>query len=279
MKIEVAQDKGPSDFRRRRDYPTLAQVAQLWLAGFAMGKSPMSVRDLMRDLADKVLDGTFETTDPKTGDAARVETFTLMGSQLSSREAAFNYEAGVRAEDKIDRDAALAALAHKIRVAPDGLLRWQRTSEFSEWARLRGLPTLSFDRQGEDKRPSPVLTKAHAKKGGLRTKYNLGLQDAINRIADDIVHSKNPAIDVGTLKDWIREQTERNRDPEIVDGLGKMSGIRRTPYTFDPPIPDCDEIYIDGKKLVWRDREGRERHCSLRSLDPYVRRARARSQS
>lgn len=271
----------PSDFRERRDYPTLAQVAQLWLAGFAADKKPMTASELMRDLADKVLDGTFEVIDPVTGDV-QVETFTLMGSELSAHAATFKYEVGVRKENKTDRDTALAEFAHKIRIAPDGLLRWQKTEDFSAWARLRGLPPLDFNKVDASTHPTrarsvPVLTKAHASKGGQRPKFNLGLQEAVNRIAADLDAGKQ-VLTTSSLKDWIRAQTERNRDPATDDVLGKASGITLTPYAFEPPIPDCDDLYIDGKKLVWRDRDGRERHCSLRSLEPYVQRATERAQ-
>jgi hypothetical protein len=45
------------------------------------------------------------------------------------------------------------------------------------------------------------------------------------------------------------------------------------PYEFDPPIPNCGDLYIDGSKLVWKDRDGRELDRPFRSLEPYTKRA------
>ncbi len=96
------------------------------------------------------------------------------------------------------------------------------------------------------------LTRSARSKGGKRRKYNQGLQEAINRIREEV----GPNLTLGTLKDWFRNNLNSYE-----------------PYSFDPPIPNCDDLYIDGSKLVWKDREDREQATSLRSLEPYVFRA------
>ena len=42
------------------------------------------------------------------------------------------------------------------------------------------------------------------------------------------------------------------------------------PYSFDHPIPDCDELYIDGDKLIYTDSSGKSQSLSLRSLERYL---------
>ena len=96
------------------------------------------------------------------------------------------------------------------------------------------------------------LTRSTRSKGGKQRKYNQGLQEAINRIRENV----GPNLTLGTLKDWFRNNLNSDE-----------------PYSFDPPIPNCYDLYIDGSKLVWKDREDREQDMSLKSLERYVRRA------
>ena len=260
--------------KTHRNLPTLSQIAKRWLAALEPDVRPMTSRDLARDLADKVLDGAFEFTDSETG-AVVVETYTLEGAELSAYDAAFQFEAGIK-DEADDRDAALAALAGKIRISPDGLERWRATEDFKVWAKVRGLPPFSFSSQPIDpqKQTAPskrtILTKGHARKGGEQSKFNQGLQEAINRIDSDL-RSVGKKLGPATFKAWITKKTvfrpprDEGTTPDLI------------PYSFNPAIPNCDDLFIDAKKLVWTDRNGTEKILSLRSLEPYFQRAKART--
>lgn len=91
-------------------------------------------------------------------------------------------------------------------------------------------------------------------------KYNVALQRVIDQIAAEL---PLPCT-ITALKAYFRE---RNAVSGCLRG-GKTVSV------LESHIPDCDEVYIDGAKLVWKDRDGRERSCSLRSLERYLKRAR-----
>ena len=99
------------------------------------------------------------------------------------------------------------------------------------------------------------LNQNARRKGGKRRKYNQALQDAIARLRQQI-GDDGKTMTLPTLKDWFRQNASYEE-----------------PFSFEPPIPNCDELYIDGEKLVWTDRDGRERALGLRSLERYIRRA------
>ena len=101
----------------------------------------------------------------------------------------------------------------------------------------------------------PGLTASARRKGGEKAKYNHGLQDAVGLIVKDLGRTGTKPI-LSTIEQW----------------LGRCSS-HELPYSFEPPLPDCDELYIDGKKLVWKDRHGREQDIALRSLERYIKRA------
>lgn len=226
----------------------------------------MSVKALTYDLADKLMDGAFEQEN-SSGKVSQVETFTLMGVELTAHQASFNYETYRLDYEVSDRDAALVQYASKVRISPNGLKNWMISRDFLEWSQLRGMPELLLDvnqnQISTKRRPPPLqLTKENAKRGGSQPKFNRGLQTAINRIAEDL-QAKGQKFTTKSVIKWLQEQTRRGRDPNDESER----------YSFDPEIPDCDELQIDGCKLYWKDREGRERDISSRSLEPYVRRA------
>lgn len=108
--------------------------------------------------------------------------------------------------------------------------------------------------QSEDAE-TPKLTQKDRAKGGRRGKWNTALQEVINKVRADIVSNKKRAT-LSTVKDWFRDNATFD-----------------DPHSFNPPIPNCDDLYIDGKKLVWKDRDGRERDAALVSLRRYIDRA------
>ena len=110
------------------------------------------------------------------------------------------------------------------------------------------------------KQPSHTLTNDDRMEGAGRTKINNALQTALNRIAADL-DKQNKRLTRGNLRTWVSEHTPCNE-------LGQA-----VPYEFDPMIPNCDALYIDGAALVWKDREGCEQSRKVKNLDRYIERA------
>lgn len=103
------------------------------------------------------------------------------------------------------------------------------------------------------------LTNKARAKGGSKTKRSTALQQAINLIGDILTH-QDKKVTLGQLTGWLDE----NSSPEL-------------PFSFDPPISGCNDIYRDGQKLVWQDSDGKPCGMSLRSLEPYLKEAKHRS--
>ena len=225
----------------------------------------MTTDQLTYDLADKVLDGVFE---PPTNAPLEIAigTYTLDGRPLSALSAAFRYETDIRERGLTDRATALTEFGGKIRLSPSCVKRWMASDDYSKWAELRKMPRFSFSAKAPGaapiRRDHRKLTKDEARKGGQQRKVNRGLQNAIRRIAEDL-RNGGRSLTLGNLRTWLTEQTQRGRDETM----------RPEAYSFDPPIPDCDELYIDGRKLVWKKRDGSDGSISLRSLEPYLSRA------
>ena len=121
-------------------------------------------------------------------------------------------------------------------------------------------PASSADAPEEMQPESHILTDHEREKGGKRSKINEALQQALNRIAADL-SEQGKRITRGFLRDWVTEKTPQNEFGES------------EPYSFDPLISNCDDLYIDGSKLVWKDRESREHDNNLKNLDRYIERA------
>lgn len=99
------------------------------------------------------------------------------------------------------------------------------------------------------------LNQNARRKGGKRPKYNKALQEVIGLVRQQLIDDgEKPTL--STLTDWFRQNASAGN-----------------PYSFEPPIPDCDDLYVDGEYLVWKDRTGRDTELKLRSLDRYLRRA------
>lgn len=106
-------------------------------------------------------------------------------------------------------------------------------------------------------------SKEDALRGAKRSKYNAALQDAINRIEQDL-KGQGKRMTTGNLRGWLADKNAVSNRPLVPWER----------WSFEPPIPNCDELFIDGPKLVWKDRDGREQDITLRSLEPYFRHAR-----
>ena len=95
------------------------------------------------------------------------------------------------------------------------------------------------------------LTKDAKRRGGERRKYDKGLQEAINWIREKIeVSGQN--LTLSTLETWL----EKNASEEL-----------------DTGIPNCDWLHYADGTLSWTDDTGRPINRKLRSLQPYIDRA------
>ena len=122
------------------------------------------------------------------------------------------------------------------------------------------------DPPDEHEPTSKGLTNAARSKGGQRSKIDGHLQDALNRIAEDL-HENGGRLTVGALRDWL---TDKGADA----ALRHASEDEFDGYDFEPPVPGCDNLYIDGPKLVWTNDEANEQSRALRNLYRYIVRAR-----
>ena len=228
---------------------SIMNIAERWIAGYE-AHPPIGVESLAIDLVDVVLNGT------------TLQPFHRDGRPTSGHDLAFELYA---ADDTSEADYEKRLhLAKDVLITADSLEQWRQTPEFAVWTKDRGLRPPKTFFVGDT---GFHLTKGHAKKGGSRSKHNEALQKAINIIQAEIL-ATGKKLTASTFKEWFREQRARS---------WKEYSSEVTPYSFVPPIPDCDELYIDGKKLVWKDQEGKWRDCSLRSLERYFRKANAQS--
>lgn len=137
------------------------------------------------------------------------------------------------------------------------------------WPRFELFPLFSsspdhFERHEVSRLARPDQTppdKNRAAQGGRDPKYNTALQKAINQIAVCLRQGGNP-ITPAHIKEWFKER----------NATSSPSG---EPFSFEPPLPNCDELYIDGPKLVWKDRHGQENDMAFRSLERYLVRAKS----
>ena len=92
-------------------------------------------------------------------------------------------------------------------------------------------------------------------RGGSRPKYNAGLQQFINQLTVEFKDAGN-LLTPPTLKAWL----VKNANP----GEG---------YDPTPEIPDCDDIEFNGSQLLWKDHTGSQKSIVIKSVDPYISRA------
>lgn len=100
-----------------------------------------------------------------------------------------------------------------------------------------------------DKTLNSGLSLEARKRGGEARRDRRGLRDALDRIRK----MNDGQLTVGILKRWFQEE-------EITS---------HHPYLFDPPIDDCDEIFLDGDTFYWKDRKGASQKLKLPSLRRY----------
>lgn len=109
---------------------------------------------------------------------------------------------------------------------------------------------------GEQSRPIvPSLTKESRSKGGSKPKYNVALQQFIDRVAAEFKEAGRP-LTLSTLKSWLTEHAVRNNG-----------------YDPTPVISNCDDIEFFDERLWWKDRSGSQKSTAIRTIEHYIRRA------
>ncbi len=105
---------------------------------------------------------------------------------------------------------------------------------------------------------NPVLTTPAdaGREGGRQPKHKQGLQEAVNEIVSRLRQAGIKPT-AKTLLHYVRENA-----PSALD-----EGLQLN-------ISKCDDMYVDGDTLNWKDRLGGDRSITKRSLDRYVKRAR-----
>ena len=100
----------------------------------------------------------------------------------------------------------------------------------------------------------------YGKEGGRASRVNSALQDAITRIVQDLRSKGIPKPTLGELKHWLADRK----------AVTKPRPGYPVPYSFESSISNCDELYIDGDRLVWTDRAGKEQSITFSSLRRYL---------
>lgn len=96
------------------------------------------------------------------------------------------------------------------------------------------------------------LTANARSKGGSRSKQNPWLLKAIRRIVDMLNEDGIPPTSTA-IWNWLCDNAQLDN-----------------PYEFDPPIPGCDDLYVDGDTLYFKDQEGNVRIRNRRTLERYL---------
>ena len=79
---------------------------------------------------------------------------------------------------------------------------------------------------------------------------------------------------------WLRKAMKRIADMLTKDGIPPTSSAiwdwlcdnaqPNSPYEFEPPIPGCDELYVDGDTLSFTDQKGNVQTRRRRTLERYL---------
>lgn len=131
--------------------------------------------------------------------------------------------------------------------------------QFVRWVESKGVEIPCGLNRAMSARELP----AQGQRAGERRKYDTALQDVINHIFRALKGSGKKGT-MADMKDlFISKRAMAGADPD---------GWELSP--FETSIPNCDELYIEGENLMWKDRGGNERYKKFRSLEPYFKRAR-----
>ena len=80
--------------------------------------------------------------------------------------------------------------------------------------------------------------------------FQAGLQEAIKRIASDLLNSGLHATPLAVIR-WVE---------------GRSEG-QQAPYQFDPPVPVCNEFWVEGETLWFCDKDDHSHKREKRTLE------------
>lgn len=139
---------------------------------------------------------------------------------------------------------------------------WPLAGADHESTSAEGLNDEPESQQSEDTEASPgVLTTDMQRKGGSRSNYNRGLQEAVERIID-ILHGDATPATFSALWDWLLE-----------------NALKDKPHEFEPVIRGCNYLHFKdggGDVLHFEDYNGNPYHRAKSSLRRYFTRAMTR---
>ncbi len=136
--------------------------------------------------------------------------------------------------------------------------------QFVRWVESKGVEIPRGLNRAMNARELPALGRG----GGTRQKYNTALQDVINHIFRELKRSGKKGT-IGDIRGWFisKRAIADTREPWSIESSWE-------PFSFGALAPNCDELYLDGKKLAWKDRDGIFCGIAFRSLEPYLKHAR-----
>lgn len=231
------------------DLMPLAEVARLWAE-----ESEQSEFAALDKIFQAIGRGEFELPANRREDAKLIPYRETEARALGPVRSVVRLSDGTRVTaTQVGRGAqgadGRARAAKELYITTGDLRRW-----FHE---VRGEPV-----PGKAKTQNRNLTDSSRRKGGSRPKYNQALQQAVNLVKKDLAR-EGKKLALKPFENWIDDNTRNKNTPDEIR------------YSFDPPIPDCDDLCFDGQKLTWLDSEGVGHDISPRSLAPYFKRAKA----
>ena len=126
--------------------------------------------------------------------------------------------------------------------------RWQPLCDFCRrWEQARGTTNYTA--------PKHLDTKSRTK-GGKAPKYDLGLQQFIDRLFAEF-KADGVRLTTSSLEAWLNENVQPNEG-----------------YEPEPPIPDCGDIEFYDNKVWWKNAAGAPKSILIKSLERYFKRTR-----
>ncbi len=110
---------------------------------------------------------------------------------------------------------------------------------------------------GEQSKPVvSSLSRESQIKGGSAPKYDLGLQQFIDRLFAEF-KADGVRLTPSSLETWLNENAQPNEG-----------------YDPEPPIPDCGDIEFYDNKVWWKNDAGAPKSILIKSLERYFKRTR-----
>lgn len=178
---------------------------------------------------------------------------TIKNHVDTDRLLAMNPACGVLTPEYLEKNEDGVSLAHALFFEQE--VEQLIKNEFPHLLARSGAVAAPAEMGGKaEHKPSPP-SRQDAARGGKVAKWNAALQEAIDRIGRDLCDNGR-RLTLGNFKSHFR---------------GKY--YDKSPLSFTPLIPNCDELYIEKTKLAWTTKDQSGGSIKLVSLTPYFVRA------